>query len=171
LWPVSCSIIFSVIRIKLGPLIEQWQRICILAERIIKRHEATAVRTPQAFRRSYLPTHFTLPNFSPISTISSLPGLSLSNNSSHQSIFGLRTSTVEGQGDLSRLTNTLRAVIEVNEYCWRGDECDLSNGVRQGLDHLATHTQRHSDMSEARVSSFSSLSEPLIILTSRRGRF
>lgn len=163
LWPAGQSLIpfyLSVVRAKLGPLIEQWQRICILAERIMKRHETAAVRTPQAFRRSYLPTHFTLPNFSPVSTMSSsssLPGSSSSNLSAplNQSILGLRTSTVEGQSDLSRLTNTLRAVIEVNERCWRGDECDLSNGVRQGLDQLATHMQRHSDLSEARVGSFS----------------
>lgn len=92
-----------------------------------------------------------------MSSSSSLPGSSSSNLSAplNQSILGLRTSTVEGQSDLSRLTNTLRAVIEVNERCWRGDECDLSNGVRQGLDQLATHMQRHSDLSEARVGSFS----------------
>jgi sorting nexin-8 len=58
---------------------------------------------------------------------------------------------VEEQGDLARLTNTLRVVIEVNEHCWRGDECDLSNGVRQGLGQLATYTQHHSDLCEARV--------------------
>lgn len=56
------------------------------------------------------------------------------------------------QGDLSRLTNTLRAVVEVNEPCWRGEDCELSNGVRLGLEHVAAHTQRHSEMSELRVS-------------------
>lgn len=145
----------SVIRARLGPLIEQWQRICILAERIMKRHEAAAVRSPLAFRRAYLPTHFTLPDFSPISSTSSLPGSSTSNMSAslNHSILGLRFPVVEEQGDLARLTNTLRAVIEVNEHCWRGDECELSNGVRLGLDTFATHAQHHSDLSEARVRS------------------
>lgn len=69
------------------------------------------------------------------------------------SILGLRFPVVEEQGDLARLTNTLRAVIEVNEHCWRGDECELSNGVRLGLDTFATHAQHHSDLSEARVRS------------------
>ncbi|RDB20865.1 Sorting nexin MVP1 [Hypsizygus marmoreus] len=86
----------AIIRGKLNPLIEQWQRICILSERIIKRREAAA-------------------------------------------------------GDLSRLTNTLRAVIEVNEHCWRGDDCELSNGVRLGLEQVAEHTQRHSELSETRT--------------------
>lgn len=58
----------------------------------------------------------------------------------------------EPQGDLARLTNTLRAVIEVNETCWRGDDCELSNGVRGGLQHVAAHTQRHSEIAELRVS-------------------
>ncbi|KAK7061005.1 Sorting nexin mvp1 [Paramarasmius palmivorus] len=34
----------TTIRKRLNPLIEQWQRICILAERIIKRREAAATR-------------------------------------------------------------------------------------------------------------------------------
>ncbi|KAF9454352.1 hypothetical protein P691DRAFT_693036 [Macrolepiota fuliginosa MF-IS2] len=143
----------TVIRTRLNPLIEQWQRICILAERIMKRHEAAAVRSPPAFKRAYLPTHFALPNFSPISSTSSLPGSSSSTTSAplSHSFLGLHFPIVEEQGDLSRLTNTLRAVIEVNEHCWRGDECDLSNGVRQGLDHFATHAQRHSDLAETRT--------------------
>ncbi|KJA28004.1 hypothetical protein HYPSUDRAFT_34271 [Hypholoma sublateritium FD-334 SS-4] len=85
----------AVVRGKISPLIEQWQRICILAERIIKRREAAA-------------------------------------------------------GDLARLTNTLRAVIEVTEACWRGDDCELSNGVRAGLGQVAAHSQRHSEIAEIR---------------------
>lgn len=54
---------------------------------------------------------------------------------------------------MSRLTNTLRAVMEVNERCWRGDECELSNGVRLGLEQLAEHSQQHSEISEVRVCS------------------
>ncbi|TFK39780.1 hypothetical protein BDQ12DRAFT_711883 [Crucibulum laeve] len=150
----------AVVRGKLNPLIEQWQRICILAERIIKRREAAAVRSPPAFRRAYLPTHFTLPHLSPSSATSSLPGssssiMSESNmaGSLNQSIFGVFNSPSDSQpqGDLARLTNTLRAVIEVNEPCWRGDDCELSNGVRQGLEHVAMHAQRHSEMSEMRT--------------------
>lgn len=143
-------------RSRLNSLIEQWQRICILAERIIKRREAAAVRSPPAFRRSFLPTHFSLPNFSPTSSVASLPGSPTSLFSG--SIIGPTPSAiVEEQSDLSRLTNTVRAVVEVNERCWRGDECELSNGVRQGLDQLASHTQRHSEISEARASNFTLL--------------
>lgn len=86
----------AVVRGKLSPLIEQWQRICILAERMIKRHEAAAA-------------------------------------------------------DMTRLANVLRAIAEVNERCWRGDECDLCDGVRQGIGHVATHTQHHSDLLEERT--------------------
>ncbi|EEB96244.1 hypothetical protein MPER_04650, partial [Moniliophthora perniciosa FA553] len=85
----------TTIRRRLGPLVEQWQRICILAERIIKRREAAA-------------------------------------------------------SDLSRLTNTLRAVIEVTDPCWRADECELAAGVRIGLGYVATHCQRQSELSEQR---------------------
>ncbi|KAF8916300.1 hypothetical protein CPB85DRAFT_354578 [Mucidula mucida] len=80
----------ATVRGRVNPLIDQWQRICILAERIIKRREAAA-------------------------------------------------------GDLARLTNTIRAVVEVNEHCWRGDECELSNGVRMGLEQVAAHCQRHTE--------------------------
>lgn len=87
----------AFVRGKISPLIEQWQRICVLAERIIKRRESAAA-------------------------------------------------------DLARLTNVLRAVVEVNERCWRGDECELCDGVRQGIAHVASHTQRQSDLLEQRTS-------------------
>jgi len=86
----------GIIRRKISPLIEQWQRICILAERIIKRREAAAA-------------------------------------------------------DMSRLTNVIRALVEVNSQCWRGDGCELCEGVRNGLGHVADHTQRHSDLTEQRT--------------------
>lgn len=86
----------AFVRGKISPLIEQWQRICVLAERIIKRRESAAA-------------------------------------------------------DLARLTNVLRAVVEVNERCWRGDECELCDGVRQGIAHVASHTQRQSDLLEQRT--------------------
>lgn len=149
-----------IVRGKLNTLIEQWQRICILAERIIKRREAAAVRTPPAFRRTYLPTHFALPIFfspssSPPPPTESSSSIMSGPTSNVESLFGLHpASTFVEQGDLSRLTNTLRAVTEVNEHCWRGDDCELSNGVRSGLEQVAAHTQRHSEMSELRVGTF-----------------
>ncbi|KAL1701925.1 hypothetical protein EV121DRAFT_262592 [Schizophyllum commune] len=57
------------------------------------------------------------------------------------------------QSDLSRLTNTLRAVVEVGAPCWRGEECELSNGVRAGLSQVAAHTQRYAEMQELRTRS------------------
>jgi len=90
----------TVVRQKITPLIEQWQRICVLAERIIKRREAAAA-------------------------------------------------------DLSRLTNVLNVVVEVNERCWRGDDCELCDGVRHGVEQVAQHTQAHSDLLEQRTRSLS----------------
>lgn len=148
------------VRKKLNPLIEQWQRICILAERIVRRREAAAVRTPPAFRRAYLPTHFTLPLFSsstfPSAVTTDVYTSSILSASTAESGFISRPTHSTDQGDLARLTNTLRAVIEVNEHCWRGDECELSNGIRLGLEQVAAHTQRHSEISELRVSKFDS---------------
>ncbi|KDR80750.1 hypothetical protein GALMADRAFT_115739 [Galerina marginata CBS 339.88] len=139
----------AAVRGKIAPLIEHWQRICILAERIIKRREAAAVRTP-ALRRAFLPTHFTLPELSPSSTNVSLPESPSMTGSLSQSFLGFNIAFSDSQGDLARLTNTLRAVVEVNETCWRGDDCELSNGVRAGLGQVAAHTQRHSEISEIR---------------------
>ncbi|KAF8892286.1 hypothetical protein BD779DRAFT_1610403 [Infundibulicybe gibba] len=146
----------ATVRARLNSLIEQWQRICILAERIIKRREAAAVRIPPTFRRSYLPTHFAFPVFSPTLSASTTlssghPPSILSESSYIDSVHGSRNGFSDEQGDLARLTNTLRAVVEVNEHCWRGDECELSNGVRLGLERVASHAQRHSEMSEQRT--------------------
>ena len=58
---------------------------------------------------------------------------------------------LDNQSDLSRLTSTLRAVIEVNECCWRGDSCELSNGVRAWLEQVAAHTQQHSEIAELNI--------------------
>ncbi|KZT09942.1 uncharacterized protein LAESUDRAFT_722098 [Laetiporus sulphureus 93-53] len=85
----------AVVRGKVGFLIEHWQKICMLAERVIRRREAEAA-------------------------------------------------------DLARLTNTMNSLVEINEHCWRGDECELCGGVRQGLVHAATHVQKHSDLLEHR---------------------
>ncbi|KAG2075710.1 MVP1 domain-containing protein [Suillus decipiens] len=149
---------------KISPLIEQWQRICVLAERIIKRRESAAVRIPPSLRRTYLPAHFTLPVFSshrshldghdrdhipgPASSTTSLAG-SLSKLSLHTAHSDDLES--DNQADLARLTNVLRAVVEVNGRCWRGDECELCGGVRQGIAQVASHTQRQSDLLEQRT--------------------
>jgi sorting nexin-8 len=55
------------------------------------------------------------------------------------------------QADLSRLTNTLKTLVEVNGQCWKGEDCDLSEGVKQGIATLSAHTQRHTDLLELRV--------------------
>ena len=49
------------------------------------------------------------------------------------------------------MTNTIRALVEVNERCWRGDECELCAGVRQGVGRVAMHCQRHADLLDHRV--------------------
>lgn len=85
----------AVVRHKVGFLVEHWQRICMLAERIVRRREAEAA-------------------------------------------------------DLARLTNTMKSLVEVNERCWRGDGCELCGGVKQGLSHVAVHTQKYSDLLEHR---------------------
>lgn len=140
----------SFVRGKVGFLIEHWQRICMLAERIIRRREAEAVRVTPLVRRTYVPAHFALPPFasSPSSASSTSDTDSLAS-----SIFGgiARARVIDAQADLSRMTNTMKSLVEVNERCWRGDECELCAGVRQGLVDSATHLQKHSDMLEHRV--------------------
>ena len=91
--------------------------------------------------RTYILTHFMLAPF-----LSPLRNVLVTASSS-----SLVPDFLSGQSDLSRLTNTLRAVMEVNERCWRGDECELSNGVRLGLEQVAEHSQQHSEISEVRV--------------------
>ncbi|KAK7012200.1 hypothetical protein R3P38DRAFT_3402645 [Favolaschia claudopus] len=155
----------AILRRRINPLIEQWQRICILAERVIKRREAAAVRIP--LRPGYLPAHFahfSLPAFSSTVLPSAPSSDTASTATSHapmfasvpnmmDSIFGGFQSMDLGidQGDMARLTNTLRAVVEVNDSCWRGDDCELSSGVRVGLQAVAAHTQRSSELSELRT--------------------
>ena len=55
------------------------------------------------------------------------------------------------QADLSRLTNTLKTLVEMNAQCWKGPDCDLSEGVRQGINVVSAHSQRHADLLELRV--------------------
>ena len=140
--------IVSTVRGRIGPLIEHWQRICILSERVIKRREAAAVRKT-ALRQAFLPTHFALPDMEPSPSTSSTDSMT---GSLTASFLGFKPDPPPiGQGDLARLTNALRAVVEVNETCWRGDDCELSNGVRAGLNQVAAHTQRHSEIADIRV--------------------
>jgi sorting nexin-8 len=73
------------------------------------------------------------------------------NASMFASALGFSSALVDDQSDLSRLTNTLRAVIEVTDPCWRADECELAAGVRIGIGHVAAHCQRQSELSEQRV--------------------
>ncbi|KAH7890822.1 hypothetical protein F5I97DRAFT_1975354 [Phlebopus sp. FC_14] len=153
----------AIVRGKINPLIEQWQRICILAERIIKRRESAAVGIPSGLQRTYLPAHFAFPLFlssppldaaapagqgPPSSTVSLFSGSAFS---THNARSDVDVSTE--QADLARLTNVLRVIAEVNEHCWRGEECELCEGVRQGVSHVAEHTQRQSDLLERRTNS------------------
>lgn len=168
----SQTVYIRIVRGKLNPLIEQWQRICILSERIIKRREAAAVRdTPPPFRPSLSMTHFVLPPFlsrepststtsssskiiSTSATVPSIPAAAVVPRLESSLSFNAFVPHVYAplpQSDLARLTNTLRAVIEVNQHPWRGDDDELSTGVRQGLEQVAAHTQRHSEISELRV--------------------
>ncbi|KII87354.1 hypothetical protein PLICRDRAFT_112871 [Plicaturopsis crispa FD-325 SS-3] len=138
-----------IVRAKIIPLIEQWQKICVLAERIVKRREAAAVNVP-ALRRTYLPSHFALPSFSSAASIHSVSSI-LSGGSTLTSRESVDAPNWYGQADVARLTNTLKVLVEVNEHCWRGDSCELCEGVRNGLGHVAGHTQRHSDLLEQRT--------------------
>lgn len=121
------------------------------------------------FRRPLIPAHL-LPLFSPshqrsfsdsasiTSAAFSASGMSATSTLSQSTTLNHSiTGSLPGvdflglQGDLSRLTNTLRAVVEVGDPCWRGDECELSSGVRTGLEQVASHFGRHSELSESRV--------------------
>ncbi|KAI0073526.1 hypothetical protein K474DRAFT_1649455 [Panus rudis PR-1116 ss-1] len=165
----------AVVRQKIGTLIEQWQKICILAERIIKRREAVAVRLPSSFQaRPHNPAHlpFSFPSLSSPSTSTSTSSSMASNSNDAAETRSLASSVLSSlhinfphrapgsggvigvgggaQADTARLTNTLRALVEVNQPCWRGEDCELCGGVRHGLSGVADHTQRHADAMEER---------------------
>ncbi|KIY49960.1 hypothetical protein FISHEDRAFT_57853 [Fistulina hepatica ATCC 64428] len=110
------------VREKMSQLIDLWQRICILAERAVKRHEAAAVR----IRIPHTPFLFRTHNY----LVSAPRG--------------------DEQSDLSRISTAMRAVTETNSPCWRGEECELSNGVNAGLAHVAAHVQRYADLADLR---------------------
>ena len=149
---------YRVVRGKIGSLIEQWQKICILAERMIKRREAAAVRIPPTSTRpTYMPSYLTSPNLSSLDD--ELPGDNESLASSVLSglIHPRRGRFADPQADTARLTNALKVLVEVNQRCWRGDECELCSGIRQGIAAVATHTERHGDALEHRVSVVSTI--------------
>lgn len=112
--------------------------------------------------------HFALPPFSPASSIPSLPSHGSNISTVDGETQSLASSILSGlhlprsagmagstqQSDTARLTNTLRTLVEVNERCWRGDDCELCSGVRQGLNTVAQHTQIHADAMEERVRDF-----------------
>lgn len=170
---------YSIVRNKIPALIEQWQRICILAERIIKRREAAAVRIPffpigiargdahvnadSSFGVPRLFNSLASPQLdSSVASVASLPGSPRIDssiygghgampNSMYISTANINTSGAQQQGDLSRLTNTLRAVTEVMEHSWRGEEDELSSGVRHGLGQVAMHCSVQAEIAELRV--------------------
>lgn len=74
--------IYRVVRAKLGLFIEHWQKIAILSERLIKRREAAAVRTPHAlFKRTFLSSILT-PTVAPGPPVSASDGASIATASS-----------------------------------------------------------------------------------------
>jgi sorting nexin-8 len=139
---------YSVIRGKVGPLIEQWQRICILAERIIKRREAAAVRALDINSAYDLWAH--LPSLTVFDPLLSALSIKPPNHPDPTDV-SQHSPDLHNQSDTARLTNTLKVLVEVNERCWRGEGCELCGGVRQGLRKVAAHTQTHSDLLEQRV--------------------
>lgn len=54
--------------------------------------------------------------------------------------------------DLSRMTMTLNALVEENRGCWRGEECELCDGVKKGLGVMGGHMGTAADLGEQRVS-------------------
>ena len=126
---------------------------------LIRKREAAAVRSTNT-RPSFVP-HLRLPRTLRISSPLSVSSYSESTTrtplglpaawySSRDSALSL-TSLSTAQADLSRLTNTLKTLAEVNGQCWKGQDCDLSEGVRQGINMVSAHTQRQTDLLELRV--------------------
>lgn len=153
------------VRQRIVPLIEAWQKICILGERLIRKREAAAVRGTST-RPSFMP-HLRLPptlrissplsvsSYSESESTTRMPlGLPAAFSSSSRDPALSLTSLSTAQADLSRLTNTLKTLTEVSGQCWKGQDCDLSEGVRQGINVVSAHTQRQADLLELRVCFF-----------------
>jgi sorting nexin-8 len=141
----------------MNPLIEQWQKICVLAERVIKRRESAAVWVSPNVRPIYVPAHSIFPFWSNLLlNVRGIPApVSQMSGSGHSVRIdaSFEPDVSDEQADLARLTNVLRVVVEVNERCWRGDDCELCDGVRMGIGRIAEHTQQQSDLLEQRVRS------------------
>jgi sorting nexin-8 len=164
------------VRQRIVSLIEAWQKICILGERLIRKREAAAVRSTNT-RPSFMP-HLRLPPTLRISSSLSVSSYSESTtrmplwlpatfSSSWRDPALSLSSPSTAQADLSRLTNTLKTLAEINGQCWKGQDCDLSEGVRQGINVVSAHTQRQADLLELRVCVvFQVLPPPLLICDS-----
>lgn len=159
------------VRQRIIALIEAWQKICILGERLIRKREAAAVRSTST-RPSFMP-HLRLPptlrissSYSESESTTRMPlGLHAAFSSSSRDPALSLTSLSTAQADLSRLTNTLKTLTEVNGQCWKGQDCELSEGVRQGINVVAAHTQRQTDLLELRVCFFfQAFFPPLLIV-------
>ncbi|KAI0034480.1 hypothetical protein K488DRAFT_45434 [Vararia minispora EC-137] len=144
----------AFVRSKIIMFIDAWQKISILTERIIRKREAVAVRGPPAALTFGNP-HLSLPSSS-----SSPFRSSLGSTSDTASVHTLPATfmsflappvMVDAQADLSRMTNTLKALVEVQGQCWRGEDCELTEGVKVGMRRFADHTQVHTDMLEQRT--------------------
>lgn len=141
-----------MVRGKIIPLIEQWQRITILVDRIAKRRENEAVRIPSQPRTidSYISSPFQFPVNLPLFSPPASPSPSATNLNLHTTL-GYDWDFDPKQADLARLGNVMKVVVEVNERCWRGSGCELCDGVRHGLGQVASHCQNHSDLLEQRT--------------------
>ncbi|KAI0057256.1 hypothetical protein BV25DRAFT_1451241 [Artomyces pyxidatus] len=146
------------VRGKIVSLIESWQKVSILTERIIRKREAAAVRIPPNVRPFYVPPHLSLsPHFAYPSLTSILPpALKHSFTSPLSTVTATPSDIIDAgssdvQADLSRLTNTMKVLVEVSGQCWRGEDCELSEGVKHGIRHVSEHTQRHTDLLEQRT--------------------
>ncbi|KAI0251426.1 hypothetical protein BJV78DRAFT_1361570 [Lactifluus subvellereus] len=125
-----------------------------------KSREAAVVRGTSTVTRPSLIPHLRLPS---ALRVSSTPSLSYSDDAnpvrlpSVFSPFSSRDPALSlsppstAQADLSRLTNTLKTLVEVNGQCWKGEGCDLTEGVNQGINVVSSHTQRHNDLLELRT--------------------
>lgn len=91
---------------KIVPLIEAWQKISILAERIIRKREAAAVRIPPNLRPSYLPTHF----FSSSAPASPTSSSSASHSSSNNRLLSSSASILSYDSTRSRTSNFLHGL-------------------------------------------------------------
>ena len=61
----------------------------------------------------------------------------------------------DDQADLSRLTSSFKVLNEVNQpMCWKGDGCELADGLKHGIETVAQHLQTQADLVDQRVRPF-----------------